>query len=99
MSTSSGSNRARNYKSASRFASLILKFLARLLLELHLVDLSENKYKIYLFLHMIRKLNLFQNCLQCFKLLEKNMNNVLSCIAVGGFLLLNIAGSMDCNRI
>ena len=48
---------------------------------------------------MLGKLNLFLNCLLCFKLLEKTTNNFLPYVAVGAFLLIDSAGSIEYNRI
>ena len=50
-------------------------------------------------MYMLGKLNLFLICLQCIKLLEKTTNNFLSCVAVGAFLLIDIAGLIEYNRI
>ena len=47
---------------------------------------------------MLGKLNLFLNCLQCFKLLEKTTNNFLPYVPVGAFLLIDVAGSIEHNR-
>ena len=46
-----------------------------------------------------KKLNLFLNCLLCFKLLEKTTNNSLAYVAVGAILLIDIAGSIEYNRL
>ena len=63
------------------------------------VNLFENKYQTVLSLYMLGKLNIFLNCLLCFKLLEKTTNNFLAYFAVGAFLLIDIAGSIEYNRI
>ena len=63
------------------------------------VNLFENKYLIVIFLHMLGKLNFFLNCLLRFKLLEKTTDKFLPYVAVGAFLVIDIAGSIEYNRI